>query len=160
MERFTQCYLDDILFLNFQIHCASILCRFSDYNDDEGELDLDSNKRDETSEPRGVSFGTALGHGNNGNNDKNKARDEAFKKIFGGKRELRNLKRSFQDVEEYMNDLERAFMTLGDGQQKRGINPKRAPFTFGTALGHNQGKNKGDYTDSLNKKFNELFGDS
>ncbi|XP_028405996.1 uncharacterized protein LOC114528535 [Dendronephthya gigantea] len=148
-----------VVFLaNFCLSALALPAILEDYKD-EGELDGDFQKRDEISR-RGVSFGTALGHGTGGNNKNSQQRDEAFKKIFGGKREIKNLKRSLQDVAEYMNDLERAYMSLAGSEEKRELNSKRAPFTFGTALGHNQGKDKGDYLSSLNAKFNELFGDS
>ena len=110
---------------------------------------------------RGVSFATGLGH-TNSNNDNNREREKIFAELFG-KRELRDLKREYLD---YLNEWKNMVNALypGDPQQKREASlpqRKRAPdFTFGTALGHNSGKNNGQYVDSLKNKFNELFGDS
>lgn len=55
-------------------------------------------------------------------------------------------------------NLEDKRTTSSDTPQQK--QQKRAPFTFGTALGHRKGKDRGEYVSSLNAKFNELFGDS
>lgn len=62
-----------------------------------------------------------------------------------------------------LEDLENMYQSLypdNTDEKRTSEHEKRAPaFTFGTALGHKQRGNKGDYVNSLNAKFNELFGD-
>ena len=61
-----------------------------------------------------------------------------------------------------LEDLENMYRSLdpdNTDEKRTSEHEKRAPFTFGTALGHKQRGNKGDYVNSLNAKFNELFGD-
>ena len=64
------------------------------------------------------------------------------------------MKGAQQKREDDWEDLYNSYDSLNPEEKK-----KRAPFTFGTALGHSKGKDKGDYVGSLNAKFNELFGD-
>ena len=58
-----------------------------------------------------------------------------------------------------LEDLENMYEALSPSEKRAAELQKRAPFTFGTALGHKQRGNKADYVNSVNAKFNELFGD-
>ena len=84
-----------------------------------------------------------------------------FAELFG-KRELTDLKREYLDYLNERKNMVNAFYP-DNSQRKREASlhqSKRAPsFTFGTALGHNTGTDNGKYVDSLDDKFNELFGD-
>lgn len=101
-----------------------------------------------------MGFGTALGHnGKSKNNDYAKDRDKAFDIIFG-KREGPQLRREY-----YANYMRSLHDILNGETRAPEQESKRAPFTFGTALGHSPGKDNQKYVNSLNAKYNELFGD-
>jgi hypothetical protein len=107
---------------------------------------IDSDENPQQSK-RGVTYGTGLGHTSN-NNDYRDDREKAFAKLFG----KRDLKREYSDYE-WKNVYDALYR---DNPQQQ----KRAGFSFGTALGHNQGGDSSNYVNSVNQKFHELFGDS
>ena len=119
------------------------------YHDIEGnveyskEIPTDLKKRStENAElKRDISYGTALGYKKD-----TKYYDDmkkVYQKIFGDKRDK---------IE--TGSWEDAFDSLFSDNDQR----KRAPFTFGTALGHGQSGGKSNYANSLNAKYKELFG--
>ena len=91
-----------------------------------------------------------MGHKSGSNNDYVNEREKAYKDIFG--------KREMTDYST-LEDLENMYKALSPSEKRAAELHKRGPFTFGTALGHKQRGSKASYVNSVNAKFNELFGD-